>query len=556
MAGAALVPACGLADVGVVPPPVWDAGLELDGALSHLAADGGTAESCGPCGRACAATEVCVADACVPTSDAPPRLLAPVSLGKLTSQRPTLRWLLPAGTSEARVQVCGDRACERVVQAADATGRSLRLPAALAPGVYFWRVFAKRGAAVAPTASATWEFQVRARDAGVDTNHGAMVDFDGDGYSDLIVNTSIPRRAAIYAGGPDGTSRMPTGALPRLDDGTSVQVSTIGDLNGDGYSDLLSFEALDGERRVVLRPGGPRGVTVPPVVLTASDPWPESLGSAGDIDGDGYGDLVGVHAGSTGPLGEVRVFFGTATGVRPRSIVMVPGDPTEPTEVVSTGSGDLNGDGRPDFLFGMPSRNDGAGRALVWVNGGCGVGRTVPLPGDTTAFAHFGDALSLAGDYNGDGYADAVVAAPHDADATDQSALWIFPGSAAGPVTASPRRLPLAGRQTENIRLLGSGDLNGDGYADLGAWMHTSLRPTEMLLFNGSATGLPPTPAGAIGSYAYTSSETGFGVGFAGDPDRDGFDDLTVYLAPGVVVISRGSPSGPITGHLPGLQLP
>ena len=556
--GACALAACGLADAGLARPPVFDAGPTAGadgGALSHLGGDGGTDGRCGPCGRACDGAETCVDDACVPRAGAP-RLLAPVSLGRLTSQRPTLRWLSPAGVGEARVQVCRDRACGDVVQSADATGRSLRLPAALAPGVYFWRVFAKRDGAVAAEPSATWEFRVRAHDAAVDTNIGGLVDFDGDGYGDLVVGTSMPQRVGLYMGGPGGVPTAPTGAVPQNADGTSESVSTAGDLNGDGYGDLLSFEQAGGARRVVLHPGGPRGAAAPAVTLTASDPWPDTLGSAGDVDGDGYGDLVGVDAGGGGPPGQVRVFFGGPAGVRPLSAVMIPGDADTASGLVSTGGGDLNGDGRPDFLFGMPSGADGAGRAVAWVNGGCGVGRVVALPGDATAFAHFGDALSLGGDFDGDGYADAVVAAPHDASAVDQSALWIFPGGADGPVTASPRRIPFAGRQTENIRLIGSGDLNGDGYADLGAWMHTDLRPTEMLLFYGSATGLPAAPARALGHGDYGPDETGFGVGFAGDPDRDGFDDLTVFLSPGRVVISRGSPDGPIAGNLPGLVLP
>jgi len=540
--------ACAATDAASTPPS--DAGP--DGALTFV--PGGDAARdlrCGPCGRECAPGEVCVADACAPAAGSPPRPLAPASLGRATSQRPTLRWLLPAGAGGARVTVCRDRECEQVVHAADVAGASLRLPEALPAGVYYWRVLATRGSGLAAQPSATWEFQVRAREAGVDTAIGGLGDIDGDGYSDLVMSVGTPPRAGVYTGGPAGLSRTPTAAVPRQADGTSARTSTVGDLNGDGYSDLLSSETVDGARRVTLRPGGPRGAAPAPVPLAPDDPWPATLGGAGDVDGDGYADLMGMDQGATGPQGQVRIFFGSPAGVRPRSRVMIAADPAEPTGLTSGGGGDANGDGRPDFIFGRPAALDGAGRAFVWLStGSCGDGRVVALPGDVTPRAHFGDALTLSGDLDGDGYADAVVAAPHEADETDRSALWIFPGGAAGPVTADPARIRFAGRQMEAIALVGGADVNGDGFTDLGAWFHTSTRGPELGLFYGSATGLPSAPSRTLTVADYGPGESGFSVGTAGDTDRDGFDDLTVYLTPGRVVISRGSPGGPTTGVL------
>ncbi len=559
---AVVAPACGGNSVVSGRPPVLDGGQPLfsdGGALSHVNGDGSAPDDhdrCGPCGRACDASEACVAGACVPGAGAPPRPLGPASLGKVTSQRPTLRWLLPAGTTEARVQLCRDRACAEVVQTADVTGSSFRPAEALAAGVYFWRAFAKDGAVISTASSATWEFLVRGRGGAADTTLGSVLDVDGDGYADLIVGAGEPRRAAIYAGGPAGVSRVPTTRLPVQADGSTLPMSGVGDVNGDGFTDMLSLSMVDGERRATLHLGGPRGTPTTRLLLTTTDPWPQSLGGGGDVDGDGYGDIVGVDDGAMGPAGQVRVFFGTAAGVRPRSVIILPGDAEGATGVVLVTGGDLNGDRRPDYLFGSPAANDGAGRARAWINGGCGVGRLVELPGDTRGSAHFGDSLAIGGDYNGDGYADAVVAAPHDVSVSDQSAVWVYPGSEAGPITTNPLRIPFTGRQTETVRVNVAGDLNGDGVVELGVWMHREARATEVLLFDGSSMGLSTTPARGLTSDDYGPNERGFSTSSAGDTDRDGFDDLTVFLSPGRVVLSRGTPTGPTTGVLPGFELP
>lgn len=555
-------PACGVTSATSGRPPVLDGGPALftdGGALSHLdddAAAPGDRDRCGPCGRACAASEACVAGACVPGGDAPPRLVGPASMGSVTSQRPTLRWLLPAGVAEARVQLCLDRACSQVQRTADVAGSSLRPPEPLRAGVYFWRAFAKRGAVVSTAASATWQFRVRASDGSADTTLGGMVDLDGDGYGDLMMRSATPPRSAVYAGGPAGASRVPTTPLPTQADGSTLPMSTVGDVNGDGFTDMLSFAMVDGERRATLYPGGPRGVAAQPVRLVTADPWPPAVNGVGDLDGDGYTDLVGRDDGATGPVGQVRAFFGDAAGVRPRSVVILPSDADVVTGAVMVGGGDLNGDRLPDLLFGMPSTNDGAGRARAWINGGCGVGSLVELPGDTGALAHFGESLWLSGDYNGDGYADAVVAAPHDAETDGRSAVWVYPGSASGPLTANPLRIPFVGRQTEGLRISVASDLNGDGFSDLGVWMHTHVRPPEALIYNGSAAGLATTPTRSLTSDDYGPDERGFSLGSAGDTDRDGFDDITVFLSPGRVVLARGTPDGPTTGVLPGFELP
>ena len=117
---------------------------------------------CGPCARPCEVGFGCATDTCVPVNGDSPRLLLPASLGRVTTRRPTLRWRLPAGADGARVEVCVDRACERVVARMAVDGGAAQPAEALVPGVYFWRVFPRIHGQYSGKASHTWSFVVHA----------------------------------------------------------------------------------------------------------------------------------------------------------------------------------------------------------------------------------------------------------------------------------------------------------------------------------------------------------------------------------------------------------
>ncbi|MBK8691848.1 MAG: FG-GAP repeat protein [Deltaproteobacteria bacterium] len=185
----------------------------------------------------------CTSDASVRMGDpaiAPPRPIRPLSVSRVTSQRPTFQWVLPEGTTGARVEVCADRCCTRVLQSFDAEGTTTRPMTALPPGVVFWRMFGRRGTAVGSRASDTWEFGVRRRDAPNDTSWGTIRDFNGDGFDDLLVAgtlTSLSERANV---------RLVAGSSHGLQNPSATGIETehlpsgggVGDFNGDGIADI------------------------------------------------------------------------------------------------------------------------------------------------------------------------------------------------------------------------------------------------------------------------------------------------------------------------------
>jgi VCBS repeat protein len=138
----------------------------------------------------------------------------------------------------------------------------------------------------------------------------AAGDLNGDGYGDLVVGAAWPRRVYVYFGSAAPAAEPVADVVLRGDEeGFGVSVSVVGDVNGDGYGDLLVMDQVGG---VHMFHGGPG------VFDTRPDAVPEELARnvslaapAGDVNGDGYADLMFARPG------ESLVYFGGPDGMRP-----------------------------------------------------------------------------------------------------------------------------------------------------------------------------------------------------------------------------------------------
>ena len=463
-----------------------------------------------------------------------PRLIAPLSTATVTSRRPTLRWTLADGIDSAHVQICADRACTKEVTSFDAND-SGRPVAPLPKGVLFWRAFGRSGGAIGQTASPTWELTVGARDAPVDTSWGTTPDVNGDGYADVLVTAPYAAgNVFLYLGGPSGLASSPQTVLSN---GPGV-VASAGDVNGDGYADVIA--SAQGSA-AYLYLGGAAGLSSSPA---ATLPAPQGGGafgvrvqSAGDVNGDGYSDvIVGDNAWC-----RAYVYYGGAAGLSSSPSVVLSGASGSGLGHSVDGAGDVNGDGFADVIVSVPDVNSNNGQIYLYLGSATGLATSPTLTIDCPAGSYGGCRMAGAGDVNGDGYADMVVGLNNINGSVGQA--YVYLGGAAG-LALSPA-VTLVGPETNVGDAFGrwvapAGDLNGDGYADVvvgaDAEDDRSIGPDGGLtqpagwvhVYLGSATGPASSPTVTLTGPDGAGSWFGRCVNGAGDVNGDGYGDLIV----------------------------
>ncbi|GHB36841.1 hypothetical protein GCM10010377_29740 [Streptomyces viridiviolaceus] len=294
----------------------------------------------------------------------------------------------------------------------------------------------------------------------------AAGDFDGDGHADLVFGLGSGRGLLKGPferdGTPAGTGRVPA---PREPEG-GVESATFrdlvaGDLDGDGADDLVTFHyggpsgAPWSEKRwpVGYFRGGPDGLTQPDGV----DLPGAATAAVGDVDSDGYGDLVLSPRGGDASRSGVTVVYGSESGPGKRRTTIdrdtpgVPGEEPQDENAVlgSLDTGDVNGDGYADVVAGASRRAPYAEpgpEQVLFLPGGpdglTGEGARVldgsDLGADPGGRAGFGSSVGLT-DLDGDHRAELVVTAP-GSDTID-SVAWLLPGTADGPSTGGVTRL-------------------------------------------------------------------------------------------------------------------
>lgn len=235
-----------------------------------------------------------------------------------------------------------------------------------------------------------------------------------------------------------------------------------------------------------------------------------SVGAAGDVNADGYDDVVigasGYTNGETAE-GQVLVYFGASSGLTTTN-----GWAFESAQAVArlgtsvSAAGDVNCDGWDDVIVGAPQYDNGEtdeGAAFIFYGATGGISTTYTVLDSNQAEAEFGTSVSAAGDVNNDGCDDVIAGAP------------LYDGAEAN----------------EGAAVGAAGDVNRDGHDDVlvGAPFYTGDQNAEgaAFVYLGATSGIG---ASAAWHGEGDKSETAFGhaVGIAGDVNNDQRVDLII----------------------------
>jgi hypothetical protein len=343
-------------------------------------------------------------------------------------------------------------------------------------------------------------------------------DFNKDGFDDVIVGASgydlngyDTGRAYVFFGGTEMDTipdMIMTGEHEQDQFGSTV--SDAGDLNKDGFSDILvaayHYENKDKDwGRVYIYFGGAVPDTTADLIIDGSNGC-----SGGDINKDGYSDLIVNNS----------IYWG---GAKMDNVA----DATFENTYRFAGSGDYNNDGFADIITGKPddkTNGENAGKVSVFF------GRT-KLNTDPDAvfygaksYEYFGACVSTVGDLNNDGFDDFVIGAEgNDENGSYAGSAYLYFGAA---TLGNKPDLTFLGQKEYGgfgSTVSFAGDVNSDGFDDLiiGGF---STNQAQLFLGKKDMNSVPDFVF--KGEKAY--SHFGNSVSNAGDFNGDGFDDILI----------------------------
>jgi len=299
-------------------------------------------------------------------------------------------------------------------------------------------------------------------------------DVNGDGFSDVIVGAYLYDnnigRAYIFYGGSYMDNNADVTMTGTIGARFGYSVSTAGDVNGDGYSDVIvgayGFNTYTG--RVYVFYGGINMNNIADVIMSGgaiNNLFGNSVSTAGDVNGDGYSDVIVGASNTDTYTGESYIFYG---GILMNNIA----DVTMTGETynnlfgnsVST-AGDVNKDGYSDVIIGAYGFSSYTGRAYIFYGSSFMNNiADIVLAGEAKD-NQFGHSVSSAGDVNGDGYSDVIVGA--DGYSSYSGKVYLFYGGSSMNNVAD---LTMVGETIGDLfgnSVSTAGDLNKDGFSDV-----------------------------------------------------------------------------------------
>ena len=466
---------------------------------------------------------------------APPRLLAPLSTTYVSSHRPTLTWTGETGVMHT-VEICADRTCTRVVQSVTTDLGRFKPPTPLPLGTYFWRV--RRDDGRPSGTSHTWQFRVRSRHDRTDYYYGYYLDMNGDGLDDALAISGGGQVTALY-GSSTGLTRD-QGVMGRP--GQYGRVQPVGDVNGDGYGDVLFHQwhllcrcgDYDASEWHIYLGSAERLRDRPIVIVDFESLYDLRLASPlSDINGDGFGDIA-IGQGALLPRSPTMFLGGESEGrIRAQPLLSQRLPPSRGALVYDLG--DLNADGRRDYLSDGNCTDQLERPAFDWFSYDISSSRTELRDGVPCSQARPNEPAALA-DVNNDGIVDVGLSGSGNSSPTWIADDTVYVFSRSGTWSTDERfSLRRAGNHSNFLH-----DYNADGLLDELSATRAGL-PRAYSLMLGTSEGWrsgPPFVLSSLGNCdrVYTS----------GDFDGDGQISLLAVCGDRLydVEVSNGGAEG------------